>query len=67
MEENASPELSLAPEPEQSQDCMDSCSQGTLDELLFPQNKGLGRCTRTNDDVRFCDWGGGVGGGHVYA
>lgn len=29
-----SPELSLAPEPEQSQDRMDSCSQGTLDELL---------------------------------
>ncbi|XP_031134684.1 death-inducer obliterator 1 isoform X1 [Sander lucioperca] len=28
MEENASPELSLAPEPEQSQDRMDSCSQG---------------------------------------
>ncbi|XP_042359018.1 death-inducer obliterator 1 isoform X2 [Plectropomus leopardus] len=29
MEENVSPELSLAPEPEQSQDCMDSCSQGS--------------------------------------
>lgn len=57
MEENASPELSLAPEPEQSQDCMDSCSQGTLDELLFPHNKGLGRCTTANDDVRFCDVG----------
>ncbi|XP_049417155.1 death-inducer obliterator 1 isoform X1 [Epinephelus fuscoguttatus] len=28
MEENVSPELSLAPEPEQSQDRMDSCSQG---------------------------------------
>ncbi|GAA6221817.1 death-inducer obliterator 1-like [Lates japonicus] len=28
MEENVSPELSLAPEQEQSQDCMDSCSQG---------------------------------------
>ncbi|XP_059184944.1 death-inducer obliterator 1 [Centropristis striata] len=27
MEENVSPELSLAPEPEQSQDRMDSCSQ----------------------------------------
>uniref|UniRef100_A0A667ZM08 Death inducer-obliterator 1 n=1 Tax=Myripristis murdjan TaxID=586833 RepID=A0A667ZM08_9TELE len=27
MEENVSPELSLAPEPEQSQDPMDSCSQ----------------------------------------
>lgn len=42
MEKNASPELSLAPEPEQSQDLMDSCSQGTLDELLFPHNKGVG-------------------------
>lgn len=31
MEENVSPELSLAPEPEQSQDPMDSSSQGTLD------------------------------------
>lgn len=41
MEENASPELSLAPEPEQSQDRMDSCSQGTLNELLFfPQVRG---------------------------
>ncbi|XP_054472335.1 death-inducer obliterator 1 [Anoplopoma fimbria] len=28
MEENASPELSLAPEPEQSQDPMDTCAQG---------------------------------------
>ncbi|KAM6946859.1 death-inducer obliterator 1 isoform 2-T3 [Lycodopsis pacificus] len=28
MEENASSELSLAPEPEQSQDPMDTCSQG---------------------------------------
>ncbi|TMS18909.1 Death-inducer obliterator 1 [Larimichthys crocea] len=28
MEKNVSPELSLAPEPEQSQDPMDSCSQG---------------------------------------
>lgn len=42
MEENASPALSLAPEPEQSQDRMDSCSQGTLNELLFPHNKGVG-------------------------
>lgn len=30
-----SPELSLASEPEKSQDHMDSCSQGTLDELFF--------------------------------
>ncbi len=37
-----SPELSLAPEPEQSQDRMDSCSQGTLDELLFPHNTRVG-------------------------
>ena len=37
-----SPELSLAPVPEQSQDCMDSCSQGTLDELLFLHEKGSG-------------------------
>lgn len=42
MEENASPALSLAPEPEQSQDRMDSCSQGTLNELLFPHNKRVG-------------------------
>lgn len=31
-----SPELSLASEPEKSQDRMDSCSQGTLDELFLP-------------------------------
>ena len=43
MEKNASPELTLAPEPEQSQDSMDSSSQGTLDELLFPHNKGVGK------------------------
>ncbi|XP_071377334.1 death-inducer obliterator 1 [Centroberyx affinis] len=32
MEENVSPELSLAPEPEQSQDPMDSCSQAVAEE-----------------------------------
>ncbi|TNN56406.1 Death-inducer obliterator 1 [Liparis tanakae] len=32
MEENESPELSLAPEPEQSQDPLDTCSQGFGDE-----------------------------------
>lgn len=37
-----SPELSLAPEPEQSQDRMDSCSQGTLDELLALLELGVG-------------------------
>lgn len=36
MEKSASPELSLAPKPEQSQDGMDSCSQGILNELFFP-------------------------------
>ncbi|KAK2862504.1 hypothetical protein Q5P01_002037 [Channa striata] len=34
MEENVSPELCLAPEPEQSQDHMDSCSQGAGDENI---------------------------------
>ncbi|XP_042261447.1 death-inducer obliterator 1-like isoform X2 [Thunnus maccoyii] len=33
MEENVSPELSLAPEPEQSQDRMDSCSEGEGDNV----------------------------------
>ncbi|CAK6958397.1 death-inducer obliterator 1 isoform X1 [Scomber scombrus] len=33
MEENVSPELSLAPEPEQSQDRMESCSEGEGDNV----------------------------------
>ncbi|KAM7423262.1 hypothetical protein PAMA_011013 [Pampus argenteus] len=35
MEENVSPELSLAPEPEQSQDRMDSCSEGEGGKVQF--------------------------------
>lgn len=55
MEKNASSELSLAPEPEQSQDCMDSCSQGILNELFSLVIKGWDHESKTNDGVRFCD------------
>lgn len=50
MEKN--PELSLAPEPEQSQDCMDSSSQGILDEPLFHNYRRCGdQCSVTNHGV----------------
>lgn len=51
-----SPELSLAPEPEQSQDRMDTCSQGTLDELLMfiPEGWGYFSDIGHNCGVMFC-------------
>ncbi|CDQ61534.1 unnamed protein product [Oncorhynchus mykiss] len=40
MEENVSPELSLAPEPEQSQDPMDSSSQAILEDYKAEKEDG---------------------------
>ncbi|XP_068449537.1 death-inducer obliterator 1 isoform X2 [Clinocottus analis] len=53
MEENASPELSLAPEPEQSQDPMDTCSQGFeegTEEQIPKENENLVKETLDESD-----------------